>query len=264
MNLNGIWRKISIGTFLLTLFLMVSTQLTVASHAQSIGEKGIVFGSDVVLKGLPSPSFADLRQAGFTLVGTNTKSWYGSWEWDRVRAWLKSADDAGFRTFVNFWAEPNEAARTVKRLISMGVDVIVWDEPISRYNVGESQMQSVINTAIMTPRHKSELLFIINEWDKDNVAKAYEWTAEYKSVVIATDDYGDKTVIDLGIKLAQQYGKTPFAWLIFSIDEREFPCYKALDEWIAYAKQRNLGGVLFWVVDSTGTWQTQWQKVAAF
>jgi len=264
---RGVVHRTCVMLLFLTLLVLVSARTINTSSAISASatvttglEKGLVISANVILKGLPCPSFSELKAANFTLVGTIVYSWFGDWEWKKIGEWINAARSGGFSVFVNFWAEPKTAMTWIKRLVSMGVDVIVWDEPISRYNVAQSQLLSVIKAGL---KAKASLLFVINEYQSANISTLYKWTAPYPSVRIATDSYSDKTVIDLGINLALKYGKTPLSWLIFCVDEMEFPCYKALSEWISYVKARNLGA-LFWLVDSAGTWQAQWQQVAGF
>jgi hypothetical protein len=80
---------------------------------------------------------------------------------------------------------------------------------------------------------------------------------------VANDDYVTISYIGLEVSLAQQYGKRPLTWLIFSKGSQDYSCYHNLDNWIAYTKQRNVDA-LFFYVDQKGVWQAQWPGIAVF
>ena len=222
----------------------------------------------VVLRGLPSPTLPQLKQAGFTIVGIGVYSPndeyipFGDKEWNTLANWIKSAHQAGLKTFVHIQDDPRKykVDQWISRAASMGVDVIHLDEMLARYNINAKQLQSLIQAGLKV---KPNLLFIVTEYSAGRVSDAYTWTATYPAVRVATDNYDDKSVIDLGIQLAQKYGKKPLAWLIFSQGSTSFDTNVHLDDWIAYVKQRNVNA-MFWFIDHRGTWQTQWQKVLAF
>jgi hypothetical protein len=240
----------------------------VSSVTYTQAEKGLMIDTRVVLNQLPSPSFQELRQAGFTLVGVGVYSPndeyipFGNREWQTLAGWIKNVHQSGLRAFVHIQDDPTkyEVDKWITRAASLGVDVIHLDELIVRYRINELQLKSLIDAGLKV---KPDLLFIVTEYSAGFVADAYAWTASYPCVRVATDNYDDKSRIDLGIQLAQQYGKKPMAWLIFGQGTTDFDCYSHLDEWITYVKQSNLDG-LFWFVDHRGTWEAQWEKVAAF
>ena len=156
-------------------------------------------------------------------------------------------------------AEPTLAAELVRRAVSIGFDAVVLDELAANYNVTKAQLLSVIDAGLAM---KADLAIIVTEYWYGDIKAAYSWTSNYPTVRVATDNYGDKSIIDLGIQQAQQYGKQPLVWLL-SANYLNTDCYANLDTWIAYVKQRNLE-TLFYSVDPSGSWQAQWSKVQAF
>jgi hypothetical protein len=228
--------------------------------------KTIFLDHHVVVRGLPSPSFSELKKAGFTLVGTQVRAGWGTTEynsWTEVTTWISSAHKMGLRTFGLIGIEAiNVTAMidVVVKAVSNGVDVIVLDELIARYAFNQTQLESIIVAGLNA---KPTLEFIIVEYNPVQIRQAYLWTANYPSARIASDNYSDKTVIDLGANLAAQYGKIHLVWLIFSQGTSNFPSYVNLDSWIQYVKQTGLP-TLFWQIDEQGTWQANWSKVAAY
>ena len=209
------------------------------------------------------PSFSELGLAKFNLVGTMV---YGNNEprtWDLITDWILAAHAAGFRTFVNLYGDETNVSTVAEftRLAAYtGTDIVALDEVISIFNMTQPQLEAVIEAGLAAnPR----LRFIINEWSPDRVRNAYDWTAKYAPVSVATDNYYNKTVIDLGIQLAVRYGKRPISWLIFIKGSQDFDCSKNLDDWITYVETRQIGA-MFWAIDTAGTWTSQWSKVVAF
>lgn len=234
-----------------------------AAYASTVSvEKGLTISSSYVLGDVSgAPSFSQLKQAGFTLIGTVAYSRFTSSDWRQVAYWVKSAHSAGFTTFIDYWAENLKTATDMtKQAASTGTDLIALDELLSSYHFKQKELQSTIETGLKV---NPKLSFILNEFAADQVRNAYAWTTRYASVRIATDNYYDKMIIDLGIKLGSTYGKKPAAWLIFCKGSQNFDSYTHLTDWISYAKQRNID-TYFWGVDSAGTWTTQWQQVVAF
>ena len=209
------------------------------------------------------PLFSELALARFNLVGTMV---YGSDDphrWELVTKWILAAHATGFRTFVNLYGDGKNVstvAEFTRLAASTGTDIVALDEVISIFNMTQPQLEAVIETGLTV---NPKLRFIVNEWSPDHIGEAYEWTAKYASVSVATDNYYDKTVIDLGIQLAVQYGKRPISWLIFVKGSQDFDCSKNLDDWIAYVEMRQIGA-MFWAIDTAGTWTSQWSKVVAF
>jgi len=230
----------------------------------SHSEKGVLMDVHIVLDGaLGGPSLSDLKQSRFTLVGTCVYSWFTVNNWNALAAWVAAVHREGLRTFVMLWSEAGTAAAWTSRAASIGVDVVILDELINRYNVTKPQLQSIIQAGLSA---KSSLLFIVTEYMRQNVVSAYEWTAEYRCVRVATDNYAHLEIADLGIQLASQYGKRPFAWLMFSSDstrDLQNACYQNLDTWLTHMKQNEIDP-LFYYVDSSGAWKTTWASTSNF
>jgi hypothetical protein len=234
-------------------------QLTVLPYAAYTNpERGILFEDMVLFRNSNSPSLSQLKQAGFTLVGTYAEPWFDSWHWMTITNWMKSAHQLGLRTFLMVTDfTPDEDVALAKKAVSVGADVFMLDEVLARYGTTRDQLRSIIDAG---QKAKARLQFIINEYRPADIQNAYDWTSDFPSVRIATDDYYNQATIDLGVQLGASHGKRPLAELIFSQGSQDFDCYLHLDSWISYAKQRNID-VLYSYVDAAGTWQTQWQKV---
>jgi len=258
-------KRIRTGLFFVTLLIIGLSMPTLYSAYASMSvpgvEKGIVYSASYVVKGMGgAPTFSELKKAGFTFVGTIAYLDWKTKDWNQATKWIKSARDAGFVTFIDFWADANLAVDMAKRAASTGADILAFDEFLTYYHMSQIQLQTIINASLSV---NSKLQFILNEPASDQVRNAYEWTAKYPFVRIATDHYYDKTIIDLGIQLSRTYGKKPAAWLIFAGGSESFDCSTHLDDWLTYVKQRQVD-TLFWMVDKEGTWPAQWQKVAGF
>jgi len=239
---------------------------TAATYANQ--EKGLMIHVHVIQDGLPSPSLSELRQSGFTLLGTQVYlgsgqdplGWGG---WSAIASWIKLVHNEGLRAFVLIGLEKASVKTItdlVKKAASIGADVIVLDELIARYAITQKNLKSILDAGL---RASPSLQFIVVEYTPNAITNAYAWTSSYKSVRVATDNYYDMSTMDLGVKLATQYGKSPLVWLIFSPGSKDFPCYADLDSWMAYAKQLGLSA-LFWKIDEEGAWQTKWQSVLRF
>ena len=267
------WRPVSEGQFYLravfagnkkyssSVSSIISQQVVPSSGGDPTPQsKGLFFDPTVILSHLPTPSFADLVKAGFTLVGTQASRWFDTHDWDGIAPWIRAAHSAGLKVFVMIQAEPGTAAGFLETAVSIGADVIELDELLARYNTNETQLRSLIEAGLgLNPN----LSFIVTEYYSWAVMNAYSWTSNYPSVRVATDNYGDKTIIDLGIQQAEIYGKQALAWLIFAQDDQPFNCLLYLDDWLAYVKQKDVD-VLFYWIDPAGDWQTNWAKVQTF
>jgi hypothetical protein len=225
-------------------------------------EKALMVGSDVILKSLSAPSLSELKQAGFTMLGTDALANYTDANWSAVAAWVKSLHNAGFRAFAIIKAEPKIAIELTKKSASIGADVVVFDELIERFGMTQPQFLAIIVAGYTV---KQDLQFIVTEYSPGSVTKAYSWSGRYDSVRVATDSYNNKSIMDLGIDLAAEYHKKPLVWLIFGPSEQTYDCYDHLSDWISYSKSRNLEA-LFWYVDPWGIWQRNgmWQIVAGY
>jgi hypothetical protein len=228
-------------------------------------DKAVVIGAEYAL-GYQSgaPSWSDLRQANFKLVGTIAYGgWDPNWEWKKAQQWVQAAHAAGFRVFINVLADSGDQLLSMTQQSAMiGADIVALDEPISLFpsSVTQAQLQAIIGAGRAI---NSNLQYYINEWSRDYIRKAYQWTTEYPYVRIAEDNYDDKTTIDFNIQLGAQYGKAPLVWLIFTLGSQDFDCYRNLDQWMTYLHQSNID-TLFWLVDHSGNWKTQWQKVVSY
>jgi len=228
-------------------------------------EKGVMIDTRVLVKGLPSPSFSELKQANFTLVGTYVDRGSGS-EWKTIAAWIQRAHGAGLRTFIMIGPPQltslSLASQWTKKAASIGTDVVELDELVSSFHLARAQLRSIIDTGLAV---NPNLQFIITEYEygSQGLTNAFSWTSDYPTVRIANDDYWTVSYIDFEITLAQQYGKAPLTWLIFSKGSQDFDCYIHLDAWMAYCKQKNID-VLFFYVDPARTWQAQWTMVLSF
>jgi len=227
-------------------------------------QKAVMVDSAYVVGGLAGqPSFVALSLAGFQIVGTGADPAFQSRQWTILRNWIQEAHAAGLGVFINLSGDGHNLS-TVIPLIQLAAtertDIIALDEILSTYNVTRQQLQLLINAGLKV---NPKLEFFINEFTQQNIENAYAWTANYSAVRIATDNYDNKTIIDLGINLAAHYGKKPITWLIFAKGSRDFNCYGHLASWLAYVKLRHLD-VLFWAIDPNGTWRTQWALVSDF
>jgi len=235
-------------------------QLSVRPYAAyTNSERGIAIEDMVLFRNATSPSLSELKQAGFTLVGTYAEPWFDSWHWGVITNWMTSAHKLGLRTFLMIYDTPSNDVALATKAVSLGSDVLMLDELLSRYNTTRDQLRSIINAGLTA---KNRLQFIVNEYVPRNIQNAYAWTSDLSSVRIATDNYDNKSIIDLDISLSANYGKKPLAWLIFAQGSQDFDCYLHLDSWLTYVKQTNIN-VLWWFVDAAGTWQTQWPLVIA-
>lgn len=226
--------------------------------------KALMFSVHVLVQKLSAPSLSELRQAGFTLLGTNVHSGKLDWaSWPVVVNWIGYIRQQGFKTFILLGIDPTNpslVANLVKKCASTGTDIIVLDELIARYDFTEQDFQMILNAGLQV---NPSLQFIINEYRSQYVQNAYKWTSAYPSVSIATDDYFDTRTIDLGINLAAQYGKTPLVWLVAVNGTMNFPCYQDLDSWIVYVKDKRVS-TFFWWIDDSGTWQAEWDSLLNF
>jgi len=233
-------------------------------------DKGILLGIDIVTRGLPGPSFTDLKQANFTLVGTYVDKGSAS-EWSSIATWINAAKAAGFRTFVMAGPFPQPKVQDVvktgiyatKKAAAIGADIVELDEFITCptcNGLTESQFQSIIEAGLAV---NPNLKFVVTDWSSQALTTLFSWTSDYACVRVANDNYNNKGMIDLDVQLSSQNGKAPLTWIIFSKGSSDFDCYLNLNDWIAYTKQANLDA-LFYYVDAAGTWQTQWSSVVTF
>lgn len=235
-------------------------QLTVLPYAAYTNpERGILFEDMVLFRNSNSPSLSQLKQAGFTLVGTFAEPWFDSWNWGVIKAWITAAHKNGLRTFIMLIDTPDNDVVLAKKVVASGADVLMLDEPLTTHNATRDQLRSIISAGL---KEKPRLQFIINEYRPAHIQNAYDWTSDFPSVRIATDDYYYQNTIDLGISLGLQYNKRPLAWLIFAHESVNFDCFLHLDNWISYAQQKNVDA-LWYYIDLAGTWQIQWQMVIA-
>jgi hypothetical protein len=224
-----------------------------------------VIGAEYTIGGQSgAPSFSELKAAGFTLIGTIAyESWDWSWDWQLAKTWVQNAHAAGFRVLIDTITESNvnNVAVMVQYAAQIGADVIALDEVLSIFpSMTQTQLQAAINAGRAV---NPNLQCYINEWDPTYITRAYQWTSAYPYVRVAEDQYNDKSEIDYNIQLGAQYGKAPAAWLIFAKGVQDYDCWLHLDQWLAYAKTKNIEP-LFWWVDAAGTWKTEWSQVVAY
>ena len=232
-----------------------------ATPAYAQAEKGLRFHSSMIANNLRAPSFEELRQAGFTLIGTGHGGLYSDSELNvTLRNWFKNVRSAGFRTFLQIQADYQNAHSYVLKAASLAVDVVELDELIDKLGFTEIQLLGIIDTGLTK---NPNLQYIITEYTVNGITKAYEWTAKYPQVRVATDNYGDKSSIDLGIRLAQKFNKRPLVWLIFTPGSKDFDCYNSLDTWLSYAKERKVDAIFF-KIDKSGDWQIKWKSVVGY
>jgi hypothetical protein len=269
---------------MLTLLILVSTfyglaeanatltvrRRTTVCSAYTDHDKGILVGIDYVTGGLSGPSFTDLKQANFTLVGTYVDKGSTS-EWNGIANWIKSAKAAGLRTFVMAGPFPQPTVKDVvktgiyatQKAAAIGADIVELDEFITCptcSGLTQPQFQSVIEAGLAV---NPNLKFVVTDWSSQALTTLFSWTSDYACVRVANDNYNNKGMIDLDVQLSGQNGKAPLTWLIFSKGSSNFDCYLNLNDWITYTKQANVDALFYWV-DPTGTWQTQWSTVTTF
>jgi hypothetical protein len=275
-------RVLSVKRILTLLLFMVLTLvstnvlvLATQNSGSALREKGLMIETDVILgtamKSTSPPSFSALKQSGFTIVGTGLSPTLQNGatltekDLKLIAKWIQDARHANIKTFlsVGWRLEPKTAVEKAidytQYAASLGVDFVHLDELLSRYHVSKAQLLSVFNAGLAI---NPNLQFIASEYVSENLQYVYSWTSEYPMVRVATDGYNSKAIIDLNMQLAQRYNKKPLSWLIFS-KEGDFDCYKNLNGWLEYVKQMKID-LMFWEVDSWGTWQKQWQKVQGF
>ena len=252
-----------------TLFVIVATQTVAMSYATSTtstNPKGIMIGVQYTVWGdAGGPSFSTLKTAGFTMVGTIAYSNFVSSDWSALKKWIQSAHNAGFTTFVILSGDGKTFSSAVsmsERVAAMSVDLIIIDEPISTYRVTKQQLQTAIQAILAVNKNER---FIIDEYVTANIQEAYQWTASYPCVRVATDNYYTQSTITQGITLAAQYGKRASAWIAFAQDDMSVltPCYSNLNNWLAFVKGKPVD-VLFYYAGAAGGWQLNWSKVLAF
>jgi hypothetical protein len=243
---------------------------TTPCSAYTDHDKGILVGIDYVTGGGAGPSFTDLKQASFTLVGTYVEKGSAS-EWSSIATWINSAKAAGLRTFVMAGPFPQPTVQDVvktgtyatKKAAAIGADIVELDEFITCptcSGLTQSQFQSIIEAGLAV---NPDLKFVVTDWSSAALTTLFSWTSDYACVRVANDNYNNKGMIDLDVQLSSQNGKTPLTWLIFSKGSSNFDCYLHLNVWITYTKQANLDA-LFYYIDTAGTWQTQWSSVVTF
>jgi hypothetical protein len=240
--------------------------LGAATKSAAVTGKGLLVEADVILgraiKPTTPPSFAALKDARFTLVGTSLYPALTNSDLNAIAKWIHSAHDAGLNTTLSIGWRLNSTTATesavafTKFAATQGANMVDLDELIANYKISRAQLLAVINAGLEV---NPQLQFIITEYIPEDLVYAYAWTYNYTMVQIASDSYNTQSIIDLNANLAQKYNKTPMSWLIFS-KEGDFDCYAHLNNWLQYMKQKNVRP-LFYEVDSWGTWQRKWTAV---
>jgi hypothetical protein len=268
-------KEVRIG-IILVMFFALSMQTTIVTYAAlpirgssatvwSQNEKSLLVDIRTITRNVASPSLSSLKAAGFTLVGTYIDT-ASSAEWTTIASFLKQVHIAGMRAFVCVMVgtpKPETSVQWVKKAASIGADVIELDELVGTLHYTKQQLLSVIDAGL---KGNSKLQFIVTEFEYPDhaLSNAFEWLSSYPSVRVANDDYTTMTYIDLEARLARQYGKVPATWFMFSpLGTSGTDCYRNLDVWITYAKQRNVNALLY-IIDPWSVWQTQWSKVNAY
>jgi hypothetical protein len=247
---------------LIPLVLGILAQGSTYVYAQTATGKAIVIHPNYILnRASGTPSFSDLKKAGFTILGTIIEPGqsYDAQYWMAFKTWISSAKAAGFETMLDFWGDAPTALKLAKGAAATGADILALDELLSASHLTKTELLAVINGALQV---NPKVSFIMNEYDVMPVENAYAWTVGYP-VRVATDDYYNLNLIDFNIKAAQTYGKKPAAWLLFARGSQNFTCYTDLNTWISYVRQRPVD-VFFWFIDPAGTWKANWQTVATF
>ena len=207
------------------------------------------------------PTLSDLRQARFTLVGTQVT---GDGDWPKIGSWITSVHQEGLRAFVFITTYVTKDLQVTgawtKKAASLGADVVILDEIISGSNADATAMWSIIEAGLAV---NPNLQFIITEYDSYSLQVAYSWTSQYPSVRVANDEYDSKSRIDVNIQLGLNYRKRAYTWLVFNGVSQNFDCYLHLDDWMTYVKQRNTD-VLFYWINGNPAWATQWPKAQSF
>ena len=244
---------------------LTSVQNSLQQSSDRTYQKALIIDPEYVLGEINGTiPFSILRSGGFTIVGTVARgSWSPAQEWARTQTWIKSVKAAGFKAAIDL--EPrngNQILGMTEEAATIGADVVFLDEILSQYPnyVTESVLQSII---LAGRSINPNLQYYINEWSSTYIVEAYRWTAGYSYVQVAEDDYDNLPTIDYNINLASQYGKTPGAWLIFAQGSREYSCYDHFSSWVAYAEPMP-EDTLFWYVDASKTYLTDWPEVQAF
>src|SRR3972149_10186457 len=201
--------KICHATFAVVFLVVIggNAEVLAVSRAASLSplEKGLMLSPKVALYGARGPSFSEIKNARFTMLGTEV---WSDCDWPILTKWIQSVHAQGLRAFTVVGIE--KVALTtmidlVKKSASAGTDVMVLDEVLARYQFNEGQLRSILDAGLQA---NPKLEFILDEYLENTITNAYLWTAKYPSARIATDDYYNKGTIDLGIQLAAAYKKS--------------------------------------------------------
>jgi hypothetical protein len=257
-------RRLIYVTLVLFVIVITQGQTLVGTYAATMNSKGVMYASDFTVDGeAGAPSFAALKAAHFSMVGTIAYSTFQASDWANLNAWIRSAKSAGFTTFVILNGDGKTFSSAIcmaEKVAAMKVDIIILDEMIATYGISEQQLWAGINAIMKVNRAER---FIMDEYIPADIQEAYEWTAPYPGIRVATDNYSTQSVIDLGISLASKYGKRAMAWIDFVQAGAATSCYTNLNAWLAYVRGKPVD-VLFYYVNADGGWKTNWPTVVNF
>jgi len=94
-------RKLICVTLALLLLAITLAQTFTGTYAAGGNLKGVMIDYRYAVEGQPgAPSFAALRAAHFSIVGTEAFSTFTVKEWASFASWVRSAQSNGFTTFV--------------------------------------------------------------------------------------------------------------------------------------------------------------------
>ena len=221
---------------------------------------GLQIQSRVILDSLSYPSLDELRRMGVTYLGTNIYSDFTSRWWTTLRDWNKKAHELGFKTYA-YIDDLDRASSLAVTAVRNGFDTIELDEMISNHRMTHEQFTEIVS---VTRQAKQETEFIITEWDKGAIERAFQWASQIPNVRVASSDYSSLSTMDYVIGLQRVYGAKAIVWLIFIPDSKhDWKCYANIQEWIEYAKSSDVD-IFLWSINADGSWKARWEFVKSF
>jgi len=171
--------------------------------------------------------------------------------------WNEKAHKYGFRTYAHI-NDLDQVEALAATAVGNGFDTVELDEMISNRGMTEEQFVKIVSAA---RRVKAETEFIITEWNRNAIERAFQWAARVPGVRVASSDYDDPTTLDYVRMLQQTHGVKAIAWLIFIPDpEHDWNCSKEIREWGGRAKVLGLD-LFFWSINADETWMMRWEIV---
>ena len=214
----------------------------------------------VLLQSLPSPSLASLARLGFTDVGTDAELLLNQTEQNTLRHWVEEAHRNGLRTFAMI-GDAGSALGSAELDFKIGFDYVEFDDFISEGKLPPDTLRSLVSD--ITVRYSTQIL--LTEYLPAALAAAVLLAGEVRGVVVASDNYVNRTSLLQIQEAGRSSGVEVAAWLIFYPDSLDVPgaCYNDLERWMQDASQLGLS-VYFFIVDPGGLWRGKWLTIQLF